>query len=189
MATATPPRLKAKRLWTFDEMVARLPETNTPTELWDGELVMSPSPRPSHQQIVGDFFMLLKSFAVSRQIGQVFASPCDVVFSQRRVVQPDVLFVARANGHIVQDHIRGVPDLVAEVISEGSWRRDRVEKKNLYEQFGVREYWIIDPEAETIEVFHLTKGAYQLHSRAEAGQTARSKLLSGFTVGWSQLVV
>ena len=189
MATAIPPRPKTKRLWTFDEMVARLPETNTPTELWDGELVMSPSPRPSLQQIVGNFFMLLKSHAVSRRAGQVFASPCDVVFSQRRVMQPDVLFVAKDNAEIIQDHIRGVPDLVAEVISEGSWRRDRVEKKTLYEQFGVREYWIIDPEAETIEVFHLTKGTFQLHSRADAGQTARSKLLSGFSVGWGQLVV
>jgi len=76
-----------------------------------------------------------------------------------------------------------------EVISEGSWKRDRVEKKDLYEQHGVREYWIIDPEAQTIEVFSLERGAFKLTSKVDLGETASSKLLPGFAVTWSQLIL
>jgi Uma2 family endonuclease len=168
-------------------MAAELPETNRPIELWDGELVMSPSPRPSHQRLVFNFARQLREFVTRKKHGEVFLSPLDVVLSQRRVVQPDVFFIASDRLHIVQDAIRGVPDLAVEVISEGSWRRDRVDKKGLYEQFGLPEYWIVDPEAETIEVFVLSKGAYRLHSRAEAGEEAASKLLPGFRVAWPQL--
>jgi Uma2 family endonuclease len=80
-----------------------------------------------------------------------------------------------------------VPDLTLEVISESSWRRDRIEKKALYEQYGVKEYWLVDPDSRTIEVFALVKGAFRLHSKATASQTAKSKLLPGFAVAWSQI--
>ncbi len=168
-------------------MAAKLPESNSPTELWDGEIIRSPAPTPSHQEIVFNLASLLRHFVAPKKLGKVFVSPIDVVLSQRRSVQPDLVYIARARLEIVQDAIRGVPDLVAEVVSEGSWKRDRVEKKGLYEQFGVAEYWIIDPEARTIEVFVLAKRGYQLHSRAESGQTAVSKLLAGFAASWAQL--
>jgi Uma2 family endonuclease len=187
MAIATPPRPAARRLWTYDEMVAELPETNLPVELWDGELIMSPTPRPNHQEITFQFARALAGFVEARKLGVVYLSPLDVVLSPRRVVQPDVFFIGRANLGIVGEQIRGVPDLVCEVISPGSWRRDRVEKKELYAQYGVSEYWIIDPESQTIEVLSLAKGVYRVHSRAEFGEMARSKLLAGFEVNWGQL--
>ena len=185
--TMTMPRPEAKRLWTFDELAAEMPETNQPTELWDGELIMSPSPRPSHQKIVFHFARLLEDFVIARQLGIVHISPCDVVLSQSRVVQPDVIFISQAKEGITQNQIRGVPDLVVEVISEGSWRRDRIDKKALYEQYGLPEYWIIDPETRAIEVFVLDQGAYHLHCRASDDEPANSKLLSGFALSFSQL--
>ncbi len=189
MATATMPRPKAKRLWTYDEMLARLSETNQPIELWDGEIVISPSPHPSHQEIVFNFARLLRDYVSAQNLGKVFISPLDVVLSPRRVVQPDLFFVSLANRGIIQDHVRGVPDLVVEVISEGSWRRDRIEKKALYEQFSLPEYWIVDPESRTIEVFALAAGVYQRHARAEGGQTVSSKILPDFSVSFNQLEV
>ena len=120
-------------------------------------------------------------------MGKVFVSPIDVVLTQRRAVQPDVLYISRERFAMIQEVIRGAPDLVAEVVSEGSWKRDRVEKKGLYEQFGVNEYWIIDPEARTTEVFVLAKRGYELHSRAKSGETAVSRLLPGFAASWAQL--
>ncbi len=190
MATAALPQPAArKRLWTFDEMLAELEESNLPFELWDGETIRSPTPVPNHQRIVFNFAMLLREFVMPRRLGEVFLSPLDVILSQHRVVQPDVFFISKARLNLVTDRVRCAPDLVVEVISEGSWRRDRVDKKDLYEQFAVREYWIVDPEAQTIEVFALKKGAFELASRAEQSDTAASKLLSGFTVAWSQLVL
>jgi Uma2 family endonuclease len=187
MATATLLRPKAKRLWTFDELVAELPETTTPTELWDGELIMAPAPRPNHQRAVARFWRLLHEHVSRNDLGEAFISPLDVVLSARRVVQPDVVFISKSRSDIVQDYIRGIPDLVVEVISEGSWRRDRVEKKNLYEQLGLPEYWIVDPESQTIEVFVLEQGSYRIHARAELGQTAASRIVPGFSVTWQQL--
>lgn len=188
-AELTRPETPAQRLWTYDEMVAELPETNLPMELWDGEIVMSPTPTPSHQTIVGSFYRALDGFVRDNKAGRVFPSPLDVVLSEHRVVQPDVFFVSNANKEIIQDRIRGVPDLVVEVISQGSWKRDRVEKKALYEQVGIAEYWIIDPESRSVEVFALAKGVYQLHSRAVDSEIAESRLLAGFKASFGQLVV
>lgn len=188
MDTAVLPRPKARRLWTYDELAAQMPETNLPVELWNGEVIMSPAPNPDHQEIVLNFAQRLKGFVSSAGVGKVYVSPVDVVLTQRRVVQPDVLFISKNRLGIVKQYIDGTPDLVVEVISEGSRRRDRIEKKALYEQFGLREYWMGDSESQTIDVFALVKGTYRLHSRAVGAQTAKSKLLAGFSVTFKELL-
>ncbi|MFN3407632.1 MAG: Uma2 family endonuclease [Limisphaerales bacterium] len=189
MTTAALPKPpKAKRRWTYAEMVAELPETNLPVELWNGEIVMSPAPHPDHQRIVARLWKQLDCFVSEGDMGECFLSPLDIVLTPRRVVQPDVFFIAKARLGLVRDYVAGAPDLAVEVVSHDSWKRDRVEKKALYEQAGVTEYWIVDPDAETIEVFALVKGVYQLHSRAKGGEVAKSKLLSGFKTSFRELL-
>jgi Uma2 family endonuclease len=187
VAELTRPKTSAKRLWTYDEMVAELPETNQPVELWNGEIIMSPAPHPDHQRIVARFWNKLNLFVAPTGLGECFLSPLDVVLTPRRVVQPDVFFITQARMDMVQNHVTGAPDLVMEVISAGSWQRDRIQKKALYEQAGVAEYWIIDPDAQAIEVFALNKGAYQLHSKATGKTPAKSKLLAGFKTNFIEL--
>jgi len=94
MASIALPRAKPKRLWTYDEMLAELPETAQPLELWDGEIVVSLSPHADHQRIVLRVCERLSRFVTERKLGEVFVSPLDVVLSQRRVVQPDVFFIS-----------------------------------------------------------------------------------------------
>ncbi|MBI4025437.1 MAG: Uma2 family endonuclease [Verrucomicrobia bacterium] len=180
-------RLSVKRRWTYDELLAEMPETNQPSELWDGELIMSPAPHPKHQEIVARIWQAIDQFVSARQLGKVFLAPLDVVLSPRRTVQPDVIYISKGNQDVIQDGIRGVPDLVVEVLSEGSWRRDRIDKKALYEQSGVSEYWIVDLETRTIEVFALVAAAYQLHAKATDAQSAKSKLLKGFSLSFDQV--
>jgi Uma2 family endonuclease len=179
---------KEKRYWTYDEFLAEKGETNEPMELWDGELIMSPTPTPRHQTIVLSFARLLQDFVNAQRLGKVFISPLDVILTQTRVVQPDVLFISNANMNILQDRIRGAPDLCMETLSR-TWRRDRIDKKELYSEFGVKEYWIIDPERTSIEVLELVKGGYQTHSHVLDAQPAHSKLLEGFAVSFNQLLV
>lgn len=189
MTTATLPQPpKAARLWTYRDMVAELAETNTPVELWNGEIIMSPTPSPSHQTVVLQLARKLDEFVGHTKSGKVFVSPLDIVLTPHRVVQPDVLFILKERLNIVTDHIEGAPDLAVEVVSASSWKRDRVEKKALYEQAGVQEYWIVDPDSETIEVFALAKGTYELHSRSKGDEVAESQLLAGFKTTFRALL-
>lgn len=170
------------RRWTFTEMVAELRETNQPTELWDGELIMSPSPSFFHQDIVDRFHDALKAWVREHRLGKTAVAPLDMVLTPRRAVQPDVVFIASDRLGIIGESVRGAADLVAEVLSPGTRRRDRIEKRDLYEQHGVKEYWLIDPEARTVEVLHLERGEYRLAGRWQPGEQAASRLLKGFTV-------
>src|SRR5438046_5872515 len=169
-----------KRLYTYDELVAEFPESNQPCELWDGEIIIRPSPFFDHQKVVLRFYRRLHSFVSQRKLGEVITAPIDMVLSPHRVLQPDVAFIAQDRLGIIRKAIHGPVDLAVEVISLGNRNRDRIEKRDLYEQYGVKEYWIIDPEAQTVEVLYLEEGGYRLHMRCTADQTVASRLLSGF---------
>jgi Uma2 family endonuclease len=175
------------RRWTFDELAAELPESNLPTELWDGELSMSPAPSFFHQKIVARLYKALDAWVEQHRLGETALAPIDMVLTTRRATQPDVVFIANEHLDIIKERIMGAADLVAEVLSPGSRRRDRIDKRDLYEQHGVREYWLIDPEAKTVEVLHLESGTYQLAGRWHPGGRARSRLLKGFEVPVSRL--
>ena len=190
MLETIPKKIKPRRvrLWTYDEMCAEFPETNSPTELWDGEIVMGAAPTPKHQATVGELYNAIRNFVKTNKLGKVYPAPIDVVFSAHRVVQPDIVFVSNANQSIIQDAIRGVPDLVVEIISTGSWRRDTIDKRALYEQFGVQEYWIVDPDAGAIEVLTLKHNAYQVLGRFTKSQSAHSELLKGFKIRVNEIL-
>jgi len=181
------PKRQPARLWTFDELVTALPESNRPTELWDGELIMPPSPSFFHQQIADRFHDKLKAWVRKHRLGKTATAPLDMVLSPRRAVQPDVLFVGNEHLHVIRDRVMGAADLVAEVISPESRRRDRIDKRDRYEQHGVREYWLIDPEAQTVEVLYLVAERYELLGRWHPGERARSRLLRGFSISVSDL--
>jgi Uma2 family endonuclease len=178
----------SQRRYTYEELVAELPETNQPCELWDGELSMSPAPSFYHQEIVLRFSHRLYDWVSQRNLGKVVTGPIDMVLSPHRVTQPDVVFISQERLGIVTKAINGPVDLAGEVIYLGGRNRDRIDKRDLYEQYGVKEYWLIDPEARTVEVLHLENGRYQLFIRATLGQTGASKLLKGFDVSVTELL-
>ena len=110
-----------------------------------------------------------------------------MVLTNTRATQPDVVFISTERRDIIKTRLMDAADLVAEVISPGSRRRDRIDKRDLYEQHGVKEYWLIDPGALTVEVLHLVHGEYQLLGRWHPGENAESRLLKGFRVKVSDL--
>jgi len=186
---SSPPAVtQARRRYTYDELVAEMPETNQPHELWDGELIMAPAPFFDHQKTVLRFYRRLDDWVSATDLGEVIASPIDMVLSAHRAVQPDVAFISKDRLATIQRAIMGPADLVAEVVSLGGRNRDRIEKRDLYEQHGVKEYWMIDPEPETVEVLALVSGRYELVKRSRPGETAASRLLPGFEVLVSYLL-
>jgi Uma2 family endonuclease len=118
---------------------------------------MSPEPRIKHQNITSNFHIKLKMHPENSCYTGI--APTDVVFDEYNVVQPDVFLVC-SRSKITEDNIQGSPDLIVEVISEGTEVKDRREKKNIYEKFGVKEYILVFPEREYVERYCLKKGKY-----------------------------
>jgi Uma2 family endonuclease len=170
---------------TYDDFVL-FPDDGRRHELIDGEHHVTPSPNRKHQAVVWNLTGLIWSYLQAHPVGRAFCAPFDVVFSEFDVVEPDLLFVsnARKGTVLTTQHVNGAPDLVVEVGSPGTRRRDEKLKHRLYEQQGVLEYWIVDPELETIGVFRLVEGRFvlaQTLSQRE-GDSLITPLLPGFSV-------
>jgi len=125
-------------------------EEGAPYELLRGRLLMSPSPTSLHQILVGELFQLLRHTADASE-GLTIPSPMDVVLSDDTILQPDLLYIAKERRNIVKDRVEGAPDLVIEILSPGTDRRDRTEKLDLYAKYGVPEYWIVDPSSQLFQ--------------------------------------
>lgn len=165
----------------------KLPE-GVRAELIEGELFMSPSPKERHQKLVGNVYVALRSFVDAKGLGQIRVAPLDVHLPSGDIVQPDVIFVAQANLSIVREWIRGVPDLLVEVLSPEGRERDRIVKRDLYARNGVREYWLVDGEAPSVEVLTLKSGVYAPHGYFEMEDAVTSSLLPGLSVPVRQVL-
>jgi Uma2 family endonuclease len=172
--------------WTEQDYFA-LPETNRHLELADGELLMPPHPTDTHQRIVFDLAMLLWRFVEDHHLGIVRIAPLPVRLWPGKIREPDVLFMAHAHSDRMSEQFFGPPDLVMEVTSPSTRQTDRMEKAIEYARAEIPEYWIIDPESQTVEVFVLRAGAYEMLGKWGKEAIARSTLLDGFQVQVSTL--
>jgi Uma2 family endonuclease len=139
----------------------QLPE-GEPVELMRGRFVVSPSPNELHQTIVGLLYEILLRGG-RKTSGKALLSPMDVIFSDDTILQPDLLYVTKSRRRIIEQRVKGAPDLVIEIIS-GTSRRDRIEKLDLYAKHDVAEYWIVDPQAQHIEFLVNDGGKFVVHS-------------------------
>ncbi|WP_236861837.1 Uma2 family endonuclease [Candidatus Magnetominusculus xianensis] len=153
------------------------------TEIINGEEVMGPSPFFKHQRIVSKLHLIIGQFVNRNNLGEVCLSPLDVIFEEGvNRLQPDILFIKKENMNIGQDWIRGVPDMVCEIISAGSYEKDTDIKKAIYEKYKVPEYWIVIPELQTIEILTIDDDKYKLHSIAAFEGVVISKIIEGLQV-------
>lgn len=132
-------------------------------QIIDGDLLMTPAPLTIHQDIVRNLTVLLSAYLSQKKLGKLLISPVDVILSDEDIVQPDLVFISEKRLNIVTaQNIQGPPDLVIEILSPSSKKMDREIKLKLYEKHGVYEYWIVDPDAQSIEVFNLTDDGLKL---------------------------
>lgn len=178
---STRPPASGVRL-TYDDFV-QFPEDGERHELIDGEHVVTPSPNMKHQAVLRNLAGLVWSFLRTHKVGQVFFAPFDVVFSDVDVVEPDLLFVSkeRQSQILTAANVQGAPDLVVEVGSPSTRRRDEIVKRRLYERFGVAEYWVVDPELDEIKVYRRTDDRFERVAllSAEQGDVLTSPLFPG----------
>ncbi|MGE0865584.1 MAG: Uma2 family endonuclease [Vicinamibacterales bacterium] len=167
---AMPTAARTDARLTYDDFL-HFPEDGKRHELIDGVHYVTASPDLGHQELLGRLYLAIGNFLVGRRhLGRVFLSPLDVVLSYYDVVEPDLLFVAGDQQDILTEaNVQGPPALVVETLSPSTRRRDEGIKRKLFEEKGVREYWIVDPKGLRVTVFR----------RDDAGQFPRLMELHG----------
>lgn len=154
----------------------RLPE-GAPLQLIDGEFIMSPSPRFHHQEISARLLTALRNYVEPKQLGKAVAAPADVYLMENDVYQPDILFVARNRLDLIKDDgVHGAPDFVIEILSPATAYYDEHRKKDIYQQSGVRELWIIDPFTASVEAFANSADGWQPTFTGKDGSICSSVL-------------
>lgn len=157
MSTTTikrPPR-------TLLEVFKSLPE-GTLAQLIENNIVMSPSPLYRHQEVLNEINFQLLTFIKKKKMGQVLVAPMDVYLDDENVYQPDILFISNENQHIIRENgLYGAPDLVIEILSPATAQYDLKEKKRIYERYGVKEYWIVDPATKSVQGYFLNNGIFE----------------------------
>jgi Uma2 family endonuclease len=174
---------------TYDDFVL-FPDDGLRHELIDGEHYVTPSPNLKHQAIIWNLTGMMAPFLREARAGRAFSAPFDVVFSRFDVVEPDLLFIAKARLDILTDkNVQGSPNLVVEVESPGTRKRDETIKKRLYEQNDVEEYWVIDPELDIVTVDRHVDGRYERAAELtlEQGDILTTPLLPGLELPLSRI--
>jgi Uma2 family endonuclease len=175
---------------TYDDYV-QFPDDGMRHELIDGEHFVTPTPIRKHQAISGNLYGSIWSHLRTHPVGRVFAAPFDVILSEHDVVEPDLLFLTneRLSEVATTPWVKGAPSLVVEIGSPSTRRRDATIKRRLYERFGVDEYWIVDPELDTIDVYRRIEGRFQRTAQLslEADDGLTTHLLPGLTLPLSTI--
>ena len=156
-------------------------------ELASGKIVMTPPAAWEHAEVEARVIRILGDFVTKQNLGKMFGSSAGYELPSGDTLEPDASFISRERWSKGPQPRRGqflkiVPTLTVEIISPATARRDRIEKKRIYEANGVDEYWLVDPHRREITVFHLAGGKYDDGNRFEARQKLRSEVLVGFEV-------
>jgi Uma2 family endonuclease len=149
----TPPRTMLEAFKSFPE--------GTLVQLINNQIVMAAAPLDIHQLVLGDIFVEITMYVKRKKLGQTRVAPYDVFLSAKNVFQPDISFVANENlPRIEADGLHGAPDLVVELLSPSTSKYDLDEKKDVYERYGVKEYFIIEPATKSVDHYWLINGEY-----------------------------
>ena len=158
---------------TYADLVA-LPADGKRYELHEGEIYMTASPRPRHQQVVGNLYLIIAEHVRRLGLGEVFLSPIDVILADVTVLEPDLVYLDAGRMARVSDRgIEGPPTLAIEVLSPTTVSADRGVKRQLSARYGVPHYWIVDPDARVIETYRLAGTTYEPGPRLSGTVPAR----------------
>src|SRR4029078_7124077 len=175
---------------TYDDFVL-FPDDGKRHELIDGEHYVTPSPNLKHQKVSGNLYLLIRTWLEEHPIGQIYYAPFDVIFSMFDVVEPDLLYMSneRAAQVLTDTNVKGAPELVIEIGSKGTRRRDETIKRRLYERSGVSEYWVVDPELDVVRVYRRSTGGFArpMELSRGAGDVLTTPLIPGLELTLSRL--
>jgi Uma2 family endonuclease len=171
----------------------QFPDDDLRHEIIGGEHYVTPSPVTQHQRISRELLYLLMQYLKAHPIGEVFGAPFDVLLSNVDIVVPDLIYVSNERAHfLTSKNLQGPPDLVVEILSPGTKRRDLGIKRDLYERVGVREYWVVDPDREVLTSYG-RRAADAIFNQPEefskaAGAVVKSALFPGLEISLDQVL-
>lgn len=176
MQTETP-----NKQYTYEDYLKL--DDNNQYEIIGGELILVPAPKTIHQRIGGELFGILRNFVRENNLGIVLFAPTDVLLTDKNKPQPDILFISKERLDIIKEqHVDGAPDLIVEITSPSTGSYDRVQKSKLYFTHGVKEYWIVDPDIGTVEVFTPGEKNWYLSGAYNKEEILLSPLLTGLQI-------
>jgi Uma2 family endonuclease len=160
-----------------------MPEGAPYYQFINGEVIIMAAPTLAHQKAIRRLLQYLGNFVDTYSLGELYGSPVDVYFSEKNYFEPDLVFVSNDRAHILTEkNIQGAPDLVVEVLSPSTGYYDLSHKKAIYEQEGVREYWLVYPNELRVEVLQNTDNGFIVLNQARKTGVVRSAVLEGFTL-------
>ncbi len=175
---------------TYDDFLL-FPDDGKRHELIDGEHYVTPSPNTSHQRVSGRLHLLIATWLEDHPLGEIFYAPFDIVFSQFDVVEPDLLYISRTRAPdiLTSKHVIGAPEIVVEIASPGTRKRDETIKKGLYDRSGVVEYWVVEPDLRVVRVYRRTDQGFARAATfsSEAGDVLETPLLPGLQIPLSRV--
>jgi len=174
-------------VYTYEDYI-NLPDNGKRYEIINGELYMVPAPTLGHQDTIGEFHLTIGLFLRTNPIGKIYLAPTDIIFSEIDVLQPDLIFVSKEKFDILTGaNIQGAPDLVIEVLSPGTEKRDRTIKLKAYSKFGVAEYWMANDEGATVEIWRRQGKKLVFHALLDRTQTLTTPLLPGLEISLEKI--
>lgn len=174
-----PSRKRVDERMTFDEF-CNLIDEDQKAHLIDGVMIIESPASYTHEELFGFLHFILQGYVSSKKLGIILGSRSLIRFSDYTGFEPDLLFVSHSRRHIIKEqHVEGAPDAIIEIVSPSSRHLDQVDKKNYYAEFGVKEYWPIDPYRQTAEFLYNHLGNWMPLPLDENG-IFHSKTITGF---------
>lgn len=175
------------KLLTFNDYARLTPPDSGNYELHNGKIIHMPSPLFPHQKLSQRLMRLLGNFIHDNQLGELVSAPMDVVFNANDTMQPDILFVSNERLSIIDRQVKGAPDFIVEILSDGNTAKEMSYKKHIFETHGVREYWLINLEKQTITQYENIEDEFIIRSKITIDGSLSSVVFEGFTLKASDI--
>ena len=175
-------KFRQPKLLTFDDYARLTPPDSGNYELHNGKIIHMPSPLEPHKTLAFKLTLALGNHIMKNKLGKLLFAPMDVIFNPNDTMQPDLLFISNERLPIIDRQVKGAPDFIVEILSEGNTTKEMSYKKHVFETHGVREYWLINLLKQTITQYENIEDEFIIRNKINIEGTLSSVVLEGFTL-------
>ncbi|MDZ7935503.1 MAG: Uma2 family endonuclease [Emticicia sp.] len=181
-------KIPQPKLLTYNDYVKLTPPDSGNFELLNGRIFFMASPKPSHQDVSSLLHTFLGFYIVQNKLGKLFTAPMDVIFTEHDTFQPDLLFISKERLNIIgENKIEGSPDMVVEILSPSNNDTEMSYKKHIYEVSGVKEYWLINVEKQTLKLYKQVDNELRWQRDIQKNEVLKSEIIQGFELELSKI--